>query len=331
MRPESPLLGRTILEPTLALAVLAFAIGVVIGPRWLAFLRARNMGKRLNPSEPSEHASKEGTPTMGGVTFLAPVAAIGIAIVAVTGEVALLIALAAGAALATLGALDDLTTLVGGRGAAGMSPAVKWVVEIAIALGAATALYLGGHATIRVPAIGAIDLPAWAYVAFAAFVIVATTSSVAITDGLDSLAATTCGLAFLAFWVVTAMRGDAGVAMLCASVVGALLAYLWFNAWPAQMWMGDVGSLPLGGLLGVVALLAGEPFLLVPAGIVFVANAASDVAQVLSVKIRGRRVLRYAPLHHHFERVGWRETWVVQRFWIVGAVGAMVAIWASTW
>jgi phospho-N-acetylmuramoyl-pentapeptide-transferase len=92
------------------------------------------------------------------------------------------------------------------------------------------------------------------------------------------------------------------------------------------MWMGDVGAQPLGGLLGLVALLAGEPFLLIPTGVIFVANAASDILQVLSVKLRGRRLFRIAPLHNHFQRVGWPETWIVQRFWIVGAVGALVGV-----
>ena len=310
--------------------MLSFACGAVIGPRWLAYASTW-AGKQLNPSEPSEHAHKAGTPTMGGVVFLVPTLAISLGVVATSGDPALLVPLGVGITLAILGAIDDVTTLVGKRKSAGLPPASKWAVEIGTGLIAATALHAFGLHQLHVPFLGWFTLPTWAYLAAAAFVMVATTSSVAITDGLDSLAGTTSALAFLAFWVVSAERGDVAVASLCAIVVGSILAYLWFNAHPAQMWMGDIGALPLGGMLGITALLLGEPFLLIPAGIVFVANAASDIAQVLSVKLRGRRILRYAPLHHHFERVGWTETWVVQRFWIAGAIGAITAIWVSRW
>jgi phospho-N-acetylmuramoyl-pentapeptide-transferase len=312
--------------------MLAFALGATIGPRWLRFLRARHIVKRLNPSEPSEHASKAGTPVMGGVTFLVPIGLVTAGFVATTGAWSLLVALGVGGAFAVIGTMDDLKTLVGDRGgASGLSPRVKWAVQGAVGLAAAAAISLGGLASVRVPFVGQVDLPAWAFMALATLVIVATTGSVAITDGMDSLLATTGALSFVAFWVVATERGNAEVAAFCATVVGSLLAYLWFNAHPAQVWMGEVGAIPLGGMLGVTALLAGEPLLLVPAGIAFVANAAADIAQVLSVKLRGRRVLKYAPLHHHFTRVGWPETWVVQRFWIAGAVGALVAIWASRW
>ncbi len=311
--------------------MLAFALGAAIGPRWLRFLRARHVGKRLNPSEPTEHASKAGTPVMGGVTFLVPIGLVTAGFVMATGAWSLLVALGVGAAFAVIGTMDDLRTLVGNRGASGLSPRVKWAVQGAVGLAAAAALSLGGLALVRVPFVGQAELPAWAFIALATLVIVATTGSVAITDGMDSLAATTGALSFVAFWVIATERGNGEVAAFCAIVVGSLLAYLWFNAHPAQVWMGEVGAIPLGGMLAVTALLAGEPFLLVPAGIAFVANAAADIAQVLSVKLRGRRVLKYAPLHHHFTRVGWPETWVVQRFWIAGAVGALVAIWASRW
>lgn len=262
---------------------------------------------------------------------MVPIALLTAGVVVATGDWSLLVPLGVGAAFAVIGTMDDLRTIVGRSRVAGLSPRAKWAFQIVVGIAASAAIHDGGHAAIRVPFVGPLDLPAWAFVAFATLVVVATTSSVAITDGMDSLAATTAALSFVAFWVISAGRGEFGVATFCATVVGSLLAYLWFNAHPAQMWMGEVGAIPLGGMLAVTALLAGEPFLLVPAGIPFVANAASDIAQVLSVKLRGRRVLRYAPLHHHYTRVGWPETWVVQRFWIASAVGAMVAIWASRW
>lgn len=312
-------------------AVLAFVIGAAIGPRWLRFLHDRQFGKQLNPSEPTEHANKAGTPVMGGVVFLAPVAMVTLGVVTMTGAWSLLVPLAVGAVFAGIGTLDDFRTIVGNRRAVGLSPRVKWIVQAVVGIAASIAIYAMGYTNVRVPFVGVVDLPMWGFVAFATVVIVATTGSVAITDGLDSLAATTATLSFVAFWVIASGRGFGDIATFCATMVGALLAYLWFNAHPAQMWMGEVGAIPLGGMLAVTALLAGEPFLLVPAGIAFVANAGADIAQVLSVKLRGKRVLKYAPLHHHFTRVGWPETWVVQRFWIASAVGALVAIWASRW
>jgi phospho-N-acetylmuramoyl-pentapeptide-transferase len=199
-------------------------------------------------------------------------------------------------------------------------------VEIALSLAAATALAWLGFNAVWVPFAGLVAIPAWLYVPLAAFVVVATINAVGITDGMDSLAATTSAIAFVAFWIIARWQGDGGTAALAGTIVGALLAYLWFNAHPAQMFMGDTGSLPLGGLLAIVALLLQQPLLLVPIGVIFVANAASDVLQVLSLKLRGKRMFLIAPLHHHFRRLGWPETWVVQRFWIVGAVGALVGL-----
>jgi phospho-N-acetylmuramoyl-pentapeptide-transferase len=315
------------LANAIGLALVAFALGVAFGPLWLRYLRAHGLGKQVNPSEPEENKSKEGTPTMGGVVFLAPILAVTLAFQVLFGRhLLLLVPLALAAGLAALGALDDAQTLAGRPRSAGLRPAVKWGAQLGMSLVVSGALAWHGLPQVHVPFAGLYALPVWAYVPFAAFVLIGTINAVAITDGLDSLAGTTAGIAFAAFWVVGAVLDDAPSAALCATVVGALLAYLWFNAHPAQMFMGDTGSLALGGLLGTVALMQREPFLLLPIGIIFVANAAADILQVLSVKLRGTRLFRIAPLHNHFQRVGWAETWIVQRFWIVGAVGALAGI-----
>jgi phospho-N-acetylmuramoyl-pentapeptide-transferase len=311
----------------IGLALVAFGLGAAFGPIWLRFLRAHGLGKQVNPSEPEENKLKEGTPTMGGVVFLAPVLAVTLAFQVLVGRhLIMLVPLALAAGLAALGALDDVQTLTGRRRSAGLPPAVKWGAQLGLCLAVSGALAWNGLTQVHVPFVGPAAFPVWAYVPFATFVLIGTINAVAITDGLDSLAATTAGIAFVAFWVVGTVLGYPLSAALCATVVGALLAYLWFNAHPAQMFMGDTGSLALGGLLGTVALLQREPFLLIPIGIIFVANAAADIVQVLSVKLRGTRLFRIAPLHNHFQRVGWAETWIVQRFWIVGAVGALAGI-----
>jgi phospho-N-acetylmuramoyl-pentapeptide-transferase len=312
---------------SIVLALVTFALAAAFAPWWLRFLQSQRMGKQMNPSEPEQNKAKEGTPTMGGVVIVAPIVAVGLAFQAlVGGRLIMLVPLALAVGLSVLGGLDDLQTLLRQKRSVGISPVTKLGVQGVLSLAAAIALAWNGMTQVHVPFVGAFVLPAWAYVPFAAFVTVATVNSVAITDGLDSLAATTAGIAFLAFWIVGLTLGYPLSASLSATCVGALLAYLWFNAYPAQMWMGDVGAQALGGLLAMVALIEREPFLLLPIGIIFVANATSNILQVLSVKLRGRRLFRIAPLHNHFQRVGWPEVWIVQRFWIVGAVGALVGV-----
>jgi phospho-N-acetylmuramoyl-pentapeptide-transferase len=321
------------------LALIAFGLGIAFGPLWLRLLKAQQIGKQLNPSEPEEQAGKEGTPTMGGVVFLAPIIAVTLVFqVIFPGRWLMLLPLGLAICLALLGAVDDSQTLVGQERSAGMAPAVKWGTQIVLSLVVSGSLAWYGITQVHVPLVGSFDLPIWLYVPFATFVLLATINSVAITDGLDSLLGTTGVIAFLAFWIIGAALGYPFSAALSATVVGALLAYLWFNAYPAQMFMGDTGSLALGGLLGIVALMEREPIVLVPIGIIFVANGASDILQVISNKMTSKRMFRTAPLHHHFRRppnddrwinrprTPWPETWVVQRFWIVGAVGAVVGV-----
>jgi phospho-N-acetylmuramoyl-pentapeptide-transferase len=324
---------------TLAYALVALALALAFGPFWLRFLRTQRMGKQTNPSEGEEQKAREGTPTMGGVVFLIPIFAVALAFLVIgTGRLLMLLPLGFALGLALLGAVDDRQTLVGRTRSAGLSPAIKWGAQIALAVPTSWALAWYGVTQIHVPFVGDFDLPVWGYVPFAAFVLLATTNSVAITDGLDSLLGTTGAIAFAAFWIIGLTLGYPLSAGLSAIVVGALLGYLWFNAFPAQMWMGDTGSVPLGGLLGVVALLQREPFLLLPIGVIFVTNTVSNILQVLTNKLTSKRMFRLAPLHTHFRRPpttdrwvnwphqAWPDMWVVQRFWIVGAAGAFVGL-----
>jgi phospho-N-acetylmuramoyl-pentapeptide-transferase len=324
---------------SIAYALVAFALGIFVGPRWLTFLKSQQMGKQVNPSEPEEQKHKEGTPTMGGAVFIVPIVATTLAFQFLPSRrLIMLVPIAFVLGLTALGAFDDKQTLVGRPRSAGLSPAVKWGAQLVMCLAVSGALAWYGVTQIHIPFAGSFDLPLWAYVPFATFVLLATTNAVAITDGLDSLLGTTGAIAFLAFWVIGWHLGYPLSVGLCATVVGALLAYLCFNAFPAQLFMGDTGSLPLGGLLGVVALMEREPVLLVPIGVIFVANAAADILQVATNKLTRKRMFRTAPLHHHFRskprddrwvqwpREPWNETWVVQRFWITGAIGALIGV-----
>ena len=231
---------------SLVLALVAFGLGMAFGPRWLRFLKTSEMGKQLNPSEPEEHAHKEGTPTMGGVVFFFPFVAVTLAFqVLAGGQTRLLLPLLIACALAILGAVDDAQTLIGRERSAGLSPRVKWAVQIVLGLVTAGMLVWLGEATLRLPFAGQLSVPAWLYVPLAAFVFVATTSSVAITDGMDSLVATTGAIAVTAFGVIALWQGDGATGALAATVAGALLAYLWFNALPgADVHGGHRGPAP---------------------------------------------------------------------------------------
>ena len=324
---------------SLAAALVSLGIALAFGPFWLRFLRSQRMGKQTNPSEGEEQKAREGTPTMGGVVFLVPIVAVTLAFQVIgTGRLLMLLPVVFALALAVLGGIDDRQTLIGRQRSAGLSPAVKWGAQLLLCLAASAALAWYGVTQIHVPFVGDYDLPSWLYVPFATFVLLATTNSVAITDGLDGLLGTTGAIAFASFWAIGTLLGYPLSAGFCAIVVGALLGYLWFNAFPAQMWMGDTGSVALGGLLGVVALLQREPFLLLPIGVIFVVNAVADILQVLTNKLTSKRMFRLAPLHAHFRRPPggdrwinwpsqpWPDVWVVQRFWIVGAAGAFVGL-----
>ena len=164
------------------------------------------------------------------------------------------------------------------------------------------------------------------YVAIAVLVVAATTSATAITDGLDGLLGGLMALAYGAYGVIAELQGQTYLAIFCFTVVGALLGFLWHNAHPARVFMGESGAQPHGARLAVVALMTGWWLLLPLVGIVLVAEGLSNIAQIGSFRLTGRRVLRMAPLHHHFELSGWAETQVVLRFWLVGAVGGFLAI-----
>ena len=170
------------------------------------------------------------------------------------------------------------------------------------------------------------------YVPIAIFVIIATTSAVGVTDGIDMLAGSTTAIAFAAFGAIALMQDQTGLAAFCFVTVGALLGFLWWNAYPARVFMGDTGSLPLGATLAVVALMTGW-WLLVPLiGVVFLIEIASDVIQIGYFRLSGgKRVFRMAPIHHHFEKLGWHETTVTARFAVAGVVGALAGVALAAW
>ena len=318
----------------LGLAMLSFVMTVIWGSPLLRVLRHFKVGKIIRVEEPDQHRVKMGTPTMGGVLFILPVvlltgllnaaALIGLD---VTGR-SVLVPLIVFVSFAVLGALDDWEGIRGKRRGDGMRARTKFAFQVLLAVGTAFVLKLGLDVPEMIlPGVQVeIDL-GWWYIPIAAFVIVSESNAVNFTDGLDGLAGLISATAFAAFGGIALMRGQTYLAQFCFIIVGALFGFLWFNVHPAELIMGDTGSLSLGSTLAVVALMTGHwPMLLVIA-VIPLSEALSVVIQVLYFKAtKGKRFFKMAPIHLHFELLGWSETQVVQRFWLIGLLAAMVGM-----
>jgi phospho-N-acetylmuramoyl-pentapeptide-transferase len=227
-----------------------------------------------------------------------------------------------------LGMIDDWQGIRGKRKGQGMRIRTKFLAQIVLALGLAWVLkYMLKVDDLYLPGIqGEIEL-GWFYVPIAAFVIVAMTNAVNFTDGLDGLAGLISATIFIAYGGVALFQGQVFIARFCFTMVGALFGFLWFNVHPAQLFMGDTGALALGGTIAVIALMTGQWGILPIVAIIPVAEALSDVIQIFYFKLtKGRRFFKMAPLHLHFELLGWSETQIVQRFWLIGLLGAMLGI-----
>jgi len=318
----------------LGLAMLSFVMTVIWGTPLLRVLRHFRVGKVIRVEEPDQHRVKMGTPTMGGVLFILPVllltgllnaaALIGLN---VTGR-SVLVPLIVFVSYAVLGALDDWEGIRGKRRGDGMRIRTKFLAQVGLALGTAFVLKYG----LMVPEM---ILPGvqlnlelgWWYIPIAAFVIVSESNAVNFTDGLDGLAGLISATAFAAFGGIALMRGQTYLAQYCFIIVGALFGFLWFNVHPAELIMGDTGSLSLGSTLAVVALMTGHWPLLLVIAIIPLCEALSVVIQVAYFRMtKGKRFFKMAPIHLHFELLGWSETQVVQRFWLIGLLAAMIGI-----
>jgi phospho-N-acetylmuramoyl-pentapeptide-transferase len=322
----------------LLLAAAAFVITLVSGGWWVRLLRAKRIGKQIRLEGPASHAVKTGTPTMGGIMIIVPVVLLTVAFNLV-GRWSMLLPLGVLVAFAVLGAVDDYMSLVGTRSKTyGLTPRRKLLLMVLIALGASLVLYLpppfglANEGIVRIPFVGQINIGLW-FIPFATLIIVATSNAVNLTDGLDSLAGWNLTLAFAAYGVITFLNGEfTNLMVFCFTLVGACAAFLWYNAHPASVFMGDLGSLALGGVLAVVALQSQQWLLLPVVGAVFVVEALSVMIQVGWFKWtkwrtgQGQRVFKMSPLHNHFELLGWSETQVMQRFVLVAMVAALIGI-----
>ena len=323
-------------ESTLALAfsMLSFMLSVIWGGPLLRVLRHFKVGKLIRVEEPGHHSVKMGTPTMGGVMFIVPVvlltvllnaaSLIGLNVFGRSVLVPVLVMLSYG----LLGAIDDWEGIRGPRRGLGMRARTKLIFQIILALVIALALkYILDVPELFWPGyVGPLSL-GWAYIPIAVFLIVGMSNAVNFTDGLDGLAGLICVTAFAAYGGIALLQDQVFVARFCFTIVGALFGFLWFNVHPAQLFMGDAGSLSLGAVLAVVALMTGRWLLLPIIAIIPVSEALSVVIQILYFKAtKGKRFFKMAPFHLHFELLGWSETQVVQRFWLVGLLFGILGI-----
>ncbi|MEO6398998.1 MAG: phospho-N-acetylmuramoyl-pentapeptide-transferase [Tepidiformaceae bacterium] len=306
--------------------VLTFALAVALGAPIVRILRANKAGKSISAYQPESHQKKAGTPTFGGFIIWVPTFIITAVAVDWWNHNSILLPLAMIGITGTAGFVDDLGTLQH-RTQSGLSWRFKVTFLTVLAIGAAWVLYDQIEVqSINIPWQGKYELGLW-YVPIAIAVIVGTTSSVAISDGLDGLAGGTTLFAFIAYGAIAFIQGQEYVATFALIIAGANLGFLWYNAHPAQVIMGDTGALALGSSLAVVALMTGQWLLLPLIGIVFVAEAVSDVIQIGYYKLtHGKRFFRRAPLHNHFEESGWAETQVVARFWLVSIAAAILGV-----
>jgi phospho-N-acetylmuramoyl-pentapeptide-transferase len=319
----------------LALSGFSFLLTVIWGEPLLRILRQLKIGENIRVEGPISHFAKLGTPTMGGVLILFPVAlltvlfnAVKVLGVSVFGN-SVLVPLAVFIAFALIGSVDDWFSLRGIRGGDGLAPLAKLILQLVVAAGTVLVLrYVLDVPELYFPGMDfEIQLGGFLYIPFAVIIIAGFSNAVNFSDGLDGLAGLISSTAFAAYGAIALIQGQIFLARFCFILVGSIFGFLWFNVHPAQLFMGDTGSLALGATLAVVALMTGQWAVLPIIGIIPLSELLSVVIQVTFYKLsKGRRIFKMTPLHHHFELLGWSETQIVQRFWLIGLVAGLVGV-----
>ncbi|RKD75451.1 phospho-N-acetylmuramoyl-pentapeptide-transferase [Sinobaca qinghaiensis] len=308
-------------------SILAFVFMIILTPFFIPALKKFKFGQSIREEGPESHMKKGGTPTMGGIVILVSLILTMLVMTIWTGfstELFLLLLVTIG--FGTLGFLDDFIKIVKKRNL-GLTSKQKLAGQAVIALIFFIVIYSGDFSTsVSVPATNfSIDL-GFMYFFLVIFMLVGASNAVNLTDGLDGLLAGTGAVAFLAFAILAWIQGASDVAVFSFAIVGACLGFLVFNAHPAKVFMGDTGSLALGGAIAAIAILLGAELILVIIGGVFVIETLSVIIQVASFKLRGKRIFKMSPIHHHFELSGWSEWKVVTVFWSTGLVLAVAGI-----
>jgi phospho-N-acetylmuramoyl-pentapeptide-transferase len=318
----------------LALSAFSFMLTIIWGQPLLRVLRMLKIGEQIRVDGPQSHYGKLGTPTMGGVLILFPVALLTILFnavkvfgVSIFGN-SVLVPLVVFLAFAVIGSIDDWISLRGIRDGDGLSVLEKLSLQLLVATGTAIVLrYALDVPELYFPGLDFEIHLGFLYFPIAIIILAGFSNAVNFTDGLDGLAGLITATAFAAYGAIALIQGQIFLARYCFILVGAIFGFLWFNVYPAELFMGDTGSLALGATLAVVALMTGQWAVLPIIGIIPLSELLSVVIQVAFFKLTGgRRVFKMTPLHHHFELLGWSETQVVQRFWLIGLVAGLVGI-----
>ena len=310
--------------------VVAIAVTMVLMPAWIKFLKSSHIGQQVRADGPESHLVKQGTPTMGGVIMLVSVILTALVVGHPTPETfALLIATVL---TGCLGLIDDAEKVVKER-SLGLTPKAKLVGQFIIAtvFGLVAVNVMGIAPTVEIPFVytfdlgvltthfGSVEVP-WLYILFVDILLMGMCNAVNLTDGLDGLAAGTVMIVMIVMAAIAYRSDMLDSAIFAAALAGACVGFLWFNSFPADIFMGDTGSLALGMALGCLAVFTKSEFIVLIIGGLFMAEALSVMIQVFYYKKTHKRIFLMAPLHHHFEKKGWSETKVVVRFWIVSGV-----------
>lgn len=305
---------------------ITFVVALALGLPILRYLRAQNAGKSISEYQPDSHQAKAGTPTFGGLMIWVPTFLVTAVAVEWWEHRSILLPLAMIGVTGAAGFVDDLGTLQH-RKQTGLSWRFKVGFITMLAIGAAIVLYEWVEVqSIHVPWVGSYELGLF-YIVIAIVTIVATTSAVAVTDGLDGLAGGTTLISFIAYGILAFIQGQEFVATFALIIAGANLGFLWYNSHPAMVFMGDTGALALGSSLAIIALMTGQWLLLPVIGIVFVIEALSNVLQIGYFRLTGgKRIFKRAPFHNHLELSGWAETQIVTRAWVVAIAAAMLGV-----
>jgi phospho-N-acetylmuramoyl-pentapeptide-transferase len=320
----------------------AFFICYFLGPRFIQHLLKKHFGQTVRDDGPQSHLKKQGTPTMGGALMLIGILGSAILWTNLMNPL-VLVALVVTLGFGIIGYIDDWLK-VSKKNTKGLPGKLRLALEFALVISTTAMLVKSGsiETKVFVPFLKQVSLDlGWYYPLFAAFVVVGTANAVNLTDGLDGLAivpviivAGTLGVfAYVSghkeiatYLTIPHVMGSGELATLCAAVMAAGLGFLWFNTYPAQVFMGDVGSLSLGGFLGIMAVFTNNELLMVVLGGVFVVEALSVITQVISFKLTGKRVFKMAPIHHHYELKGLDETKIIVRFWIISILLAVLSL-----
>jgi phospho-N-acetylmuramoyl-pentapeptide-transferase len=313
------MLGEIVMAGSASLLICMF-----LGPRFIDYLRLKEFGQQIREEGPAGHRGKAGTPTMGGLAvFLSILVPF---LILSDYRAASLAVLGTALAMAGLGFADDIIKLRKRR-SLGVSGRTKLLVQAltAIALWLVVTEYVGLNDTLRLRVVDATVELGYVYPLLIFLVLAGATNGVNLTDGLDGLAAGCCAIVFLTYTAMTFITsGQHDLALLSASLVGGCVGFLWFNSFPASVFMGDTGSLGLGGAIAALAVMTKTELLLIVIGGIFVIEALSVAIQVIAFQRFRRRVFLMAPIHHHFELAGWSETKIILRFWIVAAICAAI-------